>query len=1194
MSSPSTLRAVRFPTRPASSQPPPITGGSAGGGSVGGAGGAASSISASMGTGVSAGASASMPNRSGVVGLVRVSSGNSLSNADVSVIVPTSRSDAAMMINDGAGNTVHDDSANVDRQKVRVEGYYEQDEVGGLIPSEMPRSRILYVLTASVGRDMMAKTLQYSLLIIIALLKRPAIFSPEAEKLLISWSTRFYSNYNTIRHARSLFKLGHWLLDLFSAQAAVERLVGYYRAPLMRISRRVIVPIARRFGIRLQHHSLVPQARSSYSARGFFSLGNDGSGTGGGEEEEEDLYSMSSPVLAMETSQLLRSQRHRFDHLGESVRSLKRNDDDRNLEDDDDGDEEEGRTTEEEKLDDVERFISGDIYTHVSAVERGESAALQMATDAASISPLPQALSNLDEAEPLLTSLFTQGSGGGVVSNRPSPFPQKVVSEQPSSTSSPSTFKPFPHIMSGNHLNLQMGVSPPTDSVTSPVDAFLRQELDDGKEEVVDVMKSTPMFKQNDGRGFEQYNTTGQPSSATTPEKKSAAVDADGEDESATPMLGSRRVSLSQFHPIDVRGRSPVIQSREHMEQTLGPHEVKPGLRQGPSLHEASSAPSPLHGNKAEDAMAVGLPSLLNVSHHSPCGADATSEDTGSPLFENGVSSPPGIRLEESNTILPGQVPKEHSSSSTVLASSDSYSSTDDDMFRPIQRRPTMPASAVAAAVAAAAAGTEGEEELPSPKMRPAEIARQGLAALTIPSNTTTVAYHSSGAATLPANIDLTPYTPIPGWTGGQRPTGSALRMTPTPRRSATGATLASPAISDDAVDGSGVGDGFKAALPASSAEPQRNRKGPLQIRPVLLILFLIRNLSSVSRRLLRDATLISSERFMVLDMVELHRPAIQRHINTFWFVSASIDLLLSSVRVLKQGWCVYATARQDITYRCGCRALEDPADLTAFSTNSIARRKTDLFFPPLDLDYGAPAVSTVGYFEAADPETMAPSCLRCGRIYSIPVQRVYSSENPAKSAPISSSTAAGGGGSSSAAVIGGGAVGSGNAVLGSSSAAKRSVSGVGSPVGLSSANTTPVCTPVTAQFQHFQRVIRAARRRSSSSPFGSPLSRQSSSVTGGKKEEEDDVGLLLVPWLMRRLFNYVWLLTVHDNFKATLLLHLRYMASWYLAYRYTFGTVESYVRDAPLSKLVHLDCAVAGLISAVVELMRVVKSAPS
>ncbi|ESL08447.1 hypothetical protein TRSC58_03850 [Trypanosoma rangeli SC58] len=116
------------------------------------------------------------------------------------------------------------------RTQVCVEGYFQDEEDGfwALIPKDLPRSTVLYVMTSSEGRDKLFKCLQYGLHLMICLLKRPMLFATDSQNLADYWATRFWRNLNTIRHGRSLFKLGRWVLNVFFLEEVLGRLAVKY------------------------------------------------------------------------------------------------------------------------------------------------------------------------------------------------------------------------------------------------------------------------------------------------------------------------------------------------------------------------------------------------------------------------------------------------------------------------------------------------------------------------------------------------------------------------------------------------------------------------------------------------------------------------------------------------------------------------------------------------------------------------------------------------------------------------------------------------------------------------------------------------------------------------------------------------------------------------------------------------------
>nr|CCC92189.1 conserved hypothetical protein [Trypanosoma congolense IL3000] len=88
-------------------------------------------------------------------------------------------------------------------------------------------------------------------------------------------------------------------------------------------------------------------------------------------------------------------------------------------------------------------------------------------------------------------------------------------------------------------------------------------------------------------------------------------------------------------------------------------------------------------------------------------------------------------------------------------------------------------------------------------------------------------------------------------------------------------------------------------------------------------------------------------------------------------------------------------------------------------------------------------------------------------------------------------------------------------------------------------------------------------------------------------------VVFLFIPWLMRRLFNYVWLVRSHHNWSATLWLQVSYLTEFYLSLMYCFGGYETGRSDAALEQMIHPPGAFAGFLGAVIGIYRVTQSAP-
>lgn len=110
-----------------------------------------------------------------------------------------------------------------DTVAVDVQGFYGQ---GGLVPTELPTSAILYVLTTSEGRDKLFKVLQYSLKLGIWVLCLPNVLPEVFAPFTSRWTERLAGNVQTIRNGRSMFKLGRWLICMFHLKVVVERLLA--------------------------------------------------------------------------------------------------------------------------------------------------------------------------------------------------------------------------------------------------------------------------------------------------------------------------------------------------------------------------------------------------------------------------------------------------------------------------------------------------------------------------------------------------------------------------------------------------------------------------------------------------------------------------------------------------------------------------------------------------------------------------------------------------------------------------------------------------------------------------------------------------------------------------------------------------------------------------------------------------------
>eukprot|EP00796_Vickermania_ingenoplastis_P009536 gene9536-6693_t len=1238
----------------------------------------------------------------------------------VSIIIPNQRGAMPPGTQQEAMLLAAEEEANADRVHVKVEGFYEQDEIGGLIPSEMPRSRILYVLTASDGRDMMFKTMQYTLLLIICLLKKPHLFSPGAEPFLDQWALRFYYNYNTIRHARSLFKVGRWILNIFAAQAALERLGMMYRRPLDRLRcaliRISLLPLAKLLRLRLPRRCYTTQEDREREALALYGQGNyeqgdsPASGTSSLAAFPDGASSNlpSSPSTErdeeMETAELVASQRRRRFGSPRSLRQHHRADDG-------------GFLTELHpkrryvagKKSNMEDMLAGGVYSHISKAEMsspttstaspGETVDLTSAGDVAGGHPGSPSLTPPSDSNDGILYRGPLKPRVVLSARHPAAFPtlSPVASPhaRPSAvrdTTSPRTAGDDSAYFSGS-----FGTSPPAGlssklpffSPSPPPAAlsFASRPNGTAMSSIIDFSfdgaeSAAQHSSQQDGGGEKPTDDDDD-----APEEDGGAPPR-GPDNIRPKRRGGRlgrhltpprragvneedvnvtRFSLSDGMPPPMDGHGQTRQNRydddddddvalapprQMMEKTLGPNDRRPGGRfmdEDDDVEEGATHPPP-----SSSAMQDLNPSF-------PKTEQPLVEGNRTPESRSSLTPPPPPRMARRGTFAPPaggattgpDVDPNNNNNNNNNNEEEEETDEDDALFAHAYLGPSGTGRAAAARrdpklrpapivgknapvlepqplPIAFGSGSDAGADIGQPKQE-GEGEGEGVRSASIFSGSDISLPDSSrgvfAPAAAPGRTAGSPVLLQPSLSnlmidttaGGRR--RAALRLTPGPgplTASATTALLHTPVSQAPAVATVSSDSDIRLAQPSTTALPANCRKTPLQFRTTLMLLFLVRSLSAAVRRILRDVTLVCSERFFVLDRVERHRQQIHNTINVCWFIASSIDLILSTTRVFKQGWLQYAAYRQNVRCRCGCKKYEDPADLTYRHHGFVTRRKTDLFFPPLDMDYGAPVTSNIGFFEAADPASMKPSCARCGCIYDVPVQRVYAAENPAHTP----NTAGPAGANEVETIVRRASGSAGAAVVASVAAAGASPTGSMRSGGDVSAVVSPSSagSPVSRNFKRFEglcatmadaaKEAHANRRQSRDETAGvkmktsgrsSPADgatvaglRTTAAVLQKGRQQDEDVGLLLVPWVMRRLFNYAWLLTVHPNFSSTLLMHVRYMAEWYLAYQYTFGSFECHVRDAPLGKVVHSDGAVAGLLAALVVLTRVVKSAPS
>ncbi|CBZ32218.1 hypothetical protein, conserved [Leishmania donovani] len=1166
---------------------------------------------------------------------------------------PSSPSDAYLRGADhvsARGISVTEDDANEDRVKVRVEGYYENNGVGVLIPNDLPPSTLLYVLTASDGRDLMFKLIQYSLQLTICFLKTPSLFSPEAQMLMGPMAERLYRNYNTIRHGRSLFKMGRGLLNLFTLQTVCERMWMKYKSGISRTTCTVMLPVVSCLEKGLMSMGASPLWGRYLSCRllRWTQAAQVTPGQGRSEEPEDSVV----PDWRIQ-------QRA---HEQPSAPSAK------------------------------DTLLTDGVYT-TSGVEKAERSVTAAQAASGSVAGLKSLKGNIGFALRKVDGCPGGGGvgGGGAGSSQPTP-PCAMVDSQ-TSTSRIQSEQPSPTTGDGA-ASKGMGKLSLLPRAPS---GGLSAEGWGGRASKIATASPTP----NAESKREPSDPGALPCVPSGPAAGSASTTSSGEEGTAAPRAKPPHVTDTLLFGLE-------IGHQQHQRHGLTPSTTANATASTFSLATAATAPILSAHYTADWVDNAGRKTLLHPLKQSSsintptptANSSITGDDVGDHLHEgvensiihNGTPMMPAARSPSYGSITSQLMPE--------LASGGGLTPADGPLSVPNNWRiacaptvppscsdelvvdSTLPCSSVellkplksTEALSTVASPSEemtkvdgttnssftansADTRTPPPQLLSVAGVSTSMQAATASSvdNTGTAIYdierngrHASplrDRCTVSARSPQLPVTAV-------LPASELPVMTPTRAASALDDDPPLPAATDGKEsDISLISSSTSSCLqerqgshagalstylrelqPASAALPARWRKGVLQFNPVLMTLLGIRNLAAACRRFLRDITLVSTERFGTLRFVEVHRHAITHIINRCWLVVSIIDLLLNTARLLQPGWVKYATARQNIHCRCGCYGDNDSSDKVWRTHGFIARRKTDLFFPPLDLDYGAPFVSSLSYVEAADPAQLMAACRRCGCLY-----REVLSDSDQEGDEAEAADASGGVSMSPSRTL----AAMPKAAAAAATAASFSEDGHHRGENHRSATRKPLSTPGLAEREkprwvqlyneevmsgesQQQRLRSPGTRQeeqspSSGEPQDSPVAQlekprsngtlKSSAGDGQPADEirqrrksgaarerpaESSAGILFVPWIMRKFFDYVWLLRVHPNLTSTVLLEARCIAELYLAYKYCFGNFETFMSDAPLSAILNPYGALAGIVSASVGLLRVVESAPS
>lgn len=961
----------------------------------------------------------------------------------------------------GLGSIRFPTNANEDLAQVRVEGYYEVDNVRVLIPSDLPRSRVLYVLTASDGRDLMFKLVQYSLQLTICFLKTPSLFSAEALPFVDHWALRFFRNYNTIRHGRSLFKMGRGLLNFFTLQTVCERMWMRYGPRALEF----VGPYLYAILLQLEQHGKRLGLPTAWLRRPL-QLTWRWSHRGSSDDVPPEPFLSSWGAFSAPPSLVDRRP----------------------------------------------SLIEDDVYIHTSALECGTGG-----TSATVPSTVVESSVGL---HPTTEECF--GSSGADRSEVGSPMQNNSTARPFFFTSASKAAAAYLQSTASRHRlhsdqSSSKEVGRTSSSSTAPQHAEMKNARTSRTSSRPPLSPSSPPPPPPPAEG---------PLAGTLPPVPPVTTNTIAADGAGAASSPGRQLLLR-----------PLRQSRQQAADYDGDVESS-----GTDAATAVMAPISSFSSGGGGSPSGPPPSQHRTNLASPDIFTTTTTSTTTPtptasMPEDFASSGPMSRHGRLTQIFAPTAPP--SQADYLAASTNGGMAGDGWMLKDVTTRaaPADGPPCVNGTAAAAGAATEAREPAAEPPAGDSLTADLGFVS---PCDNSDVSLRSSTSC-------------------------SSFHV----RSGALG-------------ESHGAGGRFAGELqPAENALPVRWRKGVLQFSPLLMTFLGVRNAAAACRRFLRDATLVSTERFSTFGFIECHRRTITHVINRSWFVVALLDVLLNTVRLLQPGWVKYATARQNIRCRCGCRGSEDPDDTVWRNHGFIARRKTDLFFPPLNLDYGAPFASNIAYLEAADPIHMMPACRHCGYLY--------------KETPLEDDEG----------VVESGGGGGGRVEAESSSgwSAKGREWG-GGALGTPAASTKP------RWVQLYDEEVRENGADGALPVLTAPASNLTSSaaaypevpVNGNRLRPrrrrevigDDADGIMLVPWLMRKLFDYVWLLRVHSNLTSTMLLQLRYMAELYLAYRYCFTDMETFRSDAPLDRILHPTAAVAGIISAAVGLLRVIESAPS
>lgn len=181
--------------------------------------------------------------------------------------------------------------------------------------------------------------------------------------------------------------------------------------------------------------------------------------------------------------------------------------------------------------------------------------------------------------------------------------------------------------------------------------------------------------------------------------------------------------------------------------------------------------------------------------------------------------------------------------------------------------------------------------------------------------------------------------------------------------------------------------------LTAEAAFPENCRRSRHDFPLMGMTLLTVRNIASVLRNATRDLLFLSQSELLGFSAASNtifglggylkvnNYSRVQSFANRMWFFVSCCDLFFNTVRLLDRGWIEDAMTPETQMF-CSCNFEE--LGKHGRVIYSMPKKKADMFFPPLDMDFGSVTPTTTKFFEAAPPKSMRPCCAVCGHLLTL------------------------------------------------------------------------------------------------------------------------------------------------------------------------------------------------------------------